>query len=141
MPSDGCIFCAILAGDAPAHRVHEDERTLVFMDLFPVADGHTLVIPKAHVENIFEIDADHVAACARMSRRIAHAIRSVLSPDGVAVVQANGAAAGQTVFHYHTHLIPAWTGTPLQLHGRQQGDATRLAEVAGQLATALSAAW
>lgn len=135
-PED-CIFCKIVARQAPAHRVFEDERTLVFMDIFPVADGHTLIIPKAHGTNLLQVDDADLEAVARHSRRLAHAIRDVFSPDGIGVFQLNGAAAGQTVFHYHMHLIPRVQGDTLQIHSRKPGDPQRLAEVAQQLAAAI----
>jgi len=132
-----CIFCKIVRGEAPAHRVCEDERTLVFMDIFPVTDGHTLVITKDHFENVFEADEEALAAIARTSHRVAAAIKGELSPDGLMVFQLNGAAAGQTVFHYHMHLMPRATGEPLALHARVPGKPARLAEIAGRLARAL----
>ena len=132
-----CIFCEIEAGRAPAHRVCEDERTLVFMDKFPVADGHTLVIPRRHAANIFETEEEDLRAVVSLSRRVAHAIRETLAPDGLSVIQLNGAAAGQTVFHYHMHLIPRMRGDSLRIHGRRPGDESRLAEVAVQIGEAL----
>jgi len=134
-----CIFCKIARGEAPAHRVYEDERTLAFMDIFPVTDGHTLVITKDHFENVFETDEDALAAVARASHRVAAAIRSELAPDGLMVFQLNGRAAGQTVFHYHMHLMPRANGEPLALHTRVPGVPARLAEIAVRLARALSA--
>jgi histidine triad (HIT) family protein len=136
-PKD-CIFCKIVAGEAPAHRVHEDERTLAFMDLFPVADGHVLVIPKAHCHNLLDAELDDLRAVGARSRSLARAIREVLSPDGIGTFQLNGAAAGQTVFHYHLHLIPRRAGDALQIHGRGRGDPARLAEVASRLAEAVA---
>jgi histidine triad (HIT) family protein len=132
-----CIFCKIIAGQVPTHRVYEDARVLAFMDAFPVADGHVLVIPKAHAENLFETPAEDLQAVIAVSRRIAHAIRLVLSPDGLMVFQLNGAAAGQSVFHYHMHLLPRMEGTALALHVRTPGDALRLAELAERLSSAL----
>ncbi len=132
-----CIFCAIVAGEAPAHRVAEDEHVLAFMDLFPVSEGHTLVIPRAHAENLFEIDEASVRAESALARRLALAIREELAPDGLAVYQANGAAAGQTVFHYHTHLIPRRAGDPMGFHGRARGDPEALAAMAARLSARL----
>jgi len=134
-----CIFCQIVAGSSPAHRIYEDDRVLVFLDLFPVADGHTLLITKAHYENIFEAPPEELAAVAARSHSVAHAIRSVFSPDGLAAVQLNGAAAGQTVFHYHLHLIPRTMGDPPTLHGRVQAPQERLAHNAAALREALKA--
>jgi histidine triad (HIT) family protein len=136
---DGCIFCAIVAGEAPASRVAEDEHAVAFLDIFPVSEGHTLVIPKDHAANIFEMRDAPIRATAALSRRVAHAIRTELAPDGLAVFQANGAAAGQTVWHYHVHLIPRRSGDPLTLHGRTRGDDARLGELAAKLAARVGA--
>ena len=133
-----CIFCKIVKGEAPAHRVFEDERTLVFMDIFPVADGHTLIIPKAHCANLLDALATDLGPLILHSQKVANAIRAVLNPDGIAVFQLNGAAAGQTVFHYHMHLIPRMLGDALQVHSRTPGDPGRLAETAQRLAAAMA---
>jgi histidine triad (HIT) family protein len=132
-----CIFCKIVRKEAPAHVVCEDARTLVFMDIFPVTDGHTLIIPKAHCDDIFGADPGDLRAVMDRSREVAHAIGRVLAPDGLGVFQLNGAAAGQTVFHYHMHLIPRNHGGTMQIHSRTPGDPTRMAEIARRLADAL----
>ena len=132
-----CIFCRIVVGDAPCDLVHEDELTMTFMDLFPVGRGHLLVVPKAHVENLFEIPDAALEQVVRNTRRLAPVLRQVFSPDGIGVHQLNGAAAGQTVFHYHMHLIPAWRGGPRRIHGRVQGDPAELAENARLIRDAL----
>ena len=111
MPGDGCIFCRIAAGEAPSHRVYEDDEGLACMDIRPGAEGHILIIPKAHYENLFEATEDAMAAVARISVRIANAIKTVFEPDGVFVAQTNGVAAGQTVFHLHLHVLG---GRPLR---------------------------
>jgi len=139
MSKPDCIFCRIIAGDAPAHRVYEDDRLLVFMDLFPVGRGHLLIIPKRHGENIFEVDEVDLLATIALSKKIAEAQRTALEPDGIGVHQLNGAAAGQTVFHYHMHLIPRNHGDPQSLHGRIQGDDADLEKVAGLVRDALEA--
>jgi histidine triad (HIT) family protein len=138
MSMSDCIFCRIVAGAAPAHRVHEDELTLSFMDAFPVTDGHTLVVTKAHAPTIFDASEAALTAVAASARRVAHAIRATLAPDGLMVFQLNGAAAMQTVFHYHMHLMPRRDGEPLALHSRVPGDPARLAEIASQLRAALA---
>ena len=132
-----CIFCRIVRKEAPAHVVCEDARTLVFLDIFPVADGHTLIIPKAHSDDLFDADAEDLRAVIDRSREVAHAIGKVLAPDGLGVYQLNRAAAGQTVFHYHMHLIPRNHGSSLAVHGRKPGDPARLAELAAKLRAAL----
>ena len=138
VPPEACIFCRIVSGEAPAHRVFEDERTLIFMDIFPVADGHTLVIPKRHCTDLLDAEEPDLASVIVQSRRVARAIRQVLEPDGIGVFQLNGAAAGQTVFHYHMHLIPRMRGDTLQVHSRTPGDPPRLAETARRLAAAMA---
>jgi histidine triad (HIT) family protein len=135
--ADTCIFCRIVRGEAPSHRVAEDQHTLAFMDAFPVTDGHTLVITKMHAPTIFEASEEALVAVAATARRVAHALRAVLAPDGMMVFQLNGAAAMQTVFHYHMHLLPRRAGDPLALHSRVPGDPARLADLASQLAAAL----
>jgi len=132
--SASCIFCKIVRGEAPAHRVCEDAHTIVFMDIFPVTDGHALVVTKEHFENVYEVDAEVLAAVARSSHRVAAAIRAELAPDGLMVFQLNGQAAGQTVFHYHMHLMPRGRGEALALHTRVPGKPERLAETAARLA-------
>jgi histidine triad (HIT) family protein len=132
-----CIFCRIVRGEAPSFPLCEDELALAFMDIFPVARGHVLVITREHFENIFEASDDSLRAVAATSRRLAHAIREQLAPEGIGVFQLNGAAAGQTVFHYHQHLIPRSGGDSLQLHSRVRGDDADLLAVSRQLAAAL----
>ena len=129
-----CIFCAIVAGKAPAHRVYEDERILIFMDLFPAHAGHTLVIPKRHSESLFETSSEDLQAVIVQSKPLAEALRSVFDSDGIAVIQLNGEAAGQTVFHYHMHLIPRNTGEPFGIHGKKKAAAEVLAGQAARLA-------
>jgi len=135
---DACVFCGIVAGREPAHRVYEDERTVAFMDIFPVTDGHTLLIPKAHSSNLLDAAPEDLEPLISHSRRLAHALRRVFAPDGIGVFQLNGAAAGQTIFHYHMHLIPRMAGDPLEIHSRRAGDPARLAENARRLAEALA---
>jgi histidine triad (HIT) family protein len=101
-----CVFCKIMAKQIPASVVHEDEHTLAFMDLGQVNPGHVLVAVKAHAENVYALDDIQAAAVFRSVARVARAIRSTFSPEGLSVYQANGKPAGQTVFHFHIHLVP-----------------------------------
>jgi histidine triad (HIT) family protein len=133
-----CIFCKIVSGEAPCFRVCEDDHTLVFLDLFPVAAGHTLVVTRNHYENLFEATPAALEGVARSAKRVAGAIRKALAPDGLGVYQLNGAAAGQTVFHYHMHLVPRARGDALTLHGRTRGDEAELRAMAARLSAALS---
>ncbi|MGH7288344.1 MAG: HIT family protein [Myxococcota bacterium] len=132
-----CVFCKIVRGEAPCHRIHENDRVLSFMDIQPVGDGHLLIVPKAHFESLLDADDASLGAVAQLSRRLALALKRALGPDGIGVHQLNGAAAGQTVFHYHMHLIPRNHGDPIAFHGRKAGDPARLAENARRIAAEL----
>ena len=132
-----CIFCRIIAGEMPCHRVMETDQVLSIMDKFPASDGHTLVIPKRHFESVYDIEAQDMQAVALAARRIAAAIRAELSPDGMTVTQANGAAAGQTVMHYHVHLIPRTAGERMRFHGQDDADPHRLEALAHAFARRL----
>ncbi len=110
-----CVFCRIVAGQIPSTRVHEDEHTLAFMDLGQVNPGHVLVAVKKHAASLYELDDVQAAAVARASTRVARAIRGAFAPAGLSVYQANGKAAGQTVFHYHVHLLPRHEADGMEL--------------------------
>ena len=99
------IFARILRGEIPCHKVYEDDHTLAFMDIMPQSEGHTLVLPKAAAENIFELPADALAATIRTTQRVAIAVNRAFKPDGLMVSQLNGPAAGQSVDHLHVHLL------------------------------------
>jgi len=110
-----CVFCKIVAKEIPASVVHEDERTLAFMDLGQVNPGHVLVAAKAHAENLYELSDADAAAVFRSAARVARAIRAAFSPPGLSVYQANGKPAGQTVLHFHLHLVPRHEGDGMAL--------------------------
>jgi histidine triad (HIT) family protein len=137
MRNPDCIFCKIVAGEAAATKITETEHALAFLDLFPATPGHALVIPKIHYENLFEATPETLPAVHLLARRVARAIRSALQPDGLMVFQLNGAAAGQTVFHYHAHLIPRMAESEFKLHGRQRADDAELDAIARRIASAL----
>jgi len=101
-----CVFCRIVGKQIPATVVHEDAHTLCFMDIGQVNPGHVLVAAKAHAENIYALDEAQAAAVFCSATRVARAIRAAFSPEGLSVYQANGRAAGQTVLHFHVHLVP-----------------------------------
>ncbi len=109
-----CVFCKLVAGEIPSTRVFEDEHTLAFMDLGQVNPGHVLVAVKRHAENLYQLDEAQAAAAGRAVRRLALAIREAFSPEALSVYQANGKAAGQTVFHYHVHLLPRHKGDGME---------------------------
>ena len=110
-----CVFCMIVAGQIPSTKVYEDEHTLAFMDLGQVNPGHVLVAVKKHAPHLFELDETQAAAVARACVKVSKAIQSAFKPEGLSVYQANGKAAGQTVFHYHVHLLPRHAGDGMEL--------------------------
>ncbi|MEM7250793.1 MAG: HIT family protein [Pseudomonadota bacterium] len=137
MTEQNCIFCQIIAGNAPSAKIYEDENVFVFLDIFPASVGHTLVVPKGHYETIYEMSDDAMAHVARAARSMAVAIGAVLEPDGLNVTQANGVAAGQTVPHYHVHLVPRTEGVRTRMHGSERADDDALKALAKRIAEAL----
>ena len=103
-----CVFCMIRDGKIPSVKIAEDERTLTFMDINPLNTGHCLVVTKRHAATIFDADVEDLKAAVTTAKRVASAIRDELKPDGINLLQANGAAAFQSVPHFHLHLIPRW---------------------------------
>lgn len=101
-----CVFCRIVAGELPSSKLWEDEEVLAFLDINPLARGHTLVIPKAHVETIFEISPDQMKALAAVLPKLAQAVKQATGAEGLNILQCNGRASGQDVPHLHFHLIP-----------------------------------
>jgi histidine triad (HIT) family protein len=113
---DDCIFCKIVKGDIPSIRIYEDEHVLAFMDIHPLSEGHALVIPKMHAENLWEIPEAALFAVHRVSKKIVHAMTRAMGPVSVAAIQLNGRGVNQVVMHYHLHLIPrASDGETLKL--------------------------
>ena len=110
-----CVFCGIVAGDLPATVVDSDERTVAFMDLAPATRGHALVVPRAHSRDLWSIDPEDLAACARTAQRLAGRARDRLGAAGVNLINSCGEAAWQTVFHFHVHVVPRYPGDPLEL--------------------------
>ena len=104
-----CVFCKIRDGVIPSVKVYEDDRTLAIMDINPVNPGHTLVLTKTHAATLFDSSPEDLGAAIVAARTIATAIRQALQPDGLNMLQANGAAAFQSVPHFHLHLIPRFT--------------------------------
>ena len=129
-----CIFCAIVAGDIPATIVYEDEDVLAFMDIAPINPGHTLIIPKQHYRNIYDIPAEVGGKIMQTAVSLAKAIRTALNTDGLNLVQSNEAAGFQTVFHFHLHLIPRWEGDPIRLPWRpSEGDMEEIGNIAAKI--------
>ena len=105
-----CIFCEIANGEIPSATLYEDEDFRVILDLGPATKGHALILPKNHFANLFEIPEDMDAKAFILAKKIAKKMKDVFGCDGVNIVQNNGVAAGQTVFHFHIHLIPRYEG-------------------------------
>lgn len=103
-----CLFCAIIANQIPAHRVYEDDRVLAFLDIHPKTKGHTLIIPKTHARNLYDIADDDIAHIAVVAKKIATAMGTSLNTAGVNLLQSNEPAAQQEVFHFHLHVIPRY---------------------------------
>lgn len=133
------IFAKIVRGDMSCVKVYEDDVIFAFMDIFPQSEGHTLVIPKkTRATMLFDIDVDDLKGLIAGVQKIAKAVNRALKPDGVRVVQFNGEAAGQSVFHIHFHIIPIYTDKPLGRHsGGAPADSARLTEIASQISGAL----
>jgi histidine triad (HIT) family protein len=115
MSDPDCIFCKIVAGELPAQKLAEDERTVTFMDINPATRGHALVIPRQHSTNLLEVPADDLQAVALAAQTLARRIPERLGADGVNLINSCGAAAWQTVFHFHMHVIPRYADDPLKL--------------------------
>src|SRR5437660_8285128 len=134
MTDPDCIFCKILAGELPVTIVDEDERTIAFMDISPATRGHALVIPRAHSADLLSVDAEDLQAVALASQRLARRASELLRADGVNLVNSCGAAAWQTVFHFHMHVIPRYADDPLRLPWTPApGDADEIAAAAKEL--------
>ena len=135
MASDpDCLFCKIVAGDVPSLRVHEDERTVAFMDISPATRGHLLVIPREHAADVHAIDPEDLTAVALAAKGLAQRVRDKLGADGVNLLNSAGPAAWQTVFHFHMHVIPRYDDDPLRLPWQPTpGDKDEIAATAEEL--------
>jgi histidine triad (HIT) family protein len=131
------VFAKILRGEIPAVKVYEDNATLAFMDVMPQADGHVLVIPKEAAENMFDLSAEGAAALMRTTQKIAKAVKKGIGCPGIMVAQLNGAAAGQSVFHVHFHIIPRSHGVDFRLHAREMESPDKLKTFAAKIIAAL----
>lgn len=107
---DDCIFCKIIAGEIPSATVYEDEDFMAILDIFPAAKGHVIILPKKHMANLYELDDETAGKAFLVARKVAGAMKEELDFDGLNLLQNNGEAAGQTIFHFHLHLIPRYKG-------------------------------
>ncbi|ERL54802.1 HIT family protein [Psychrobacter aquaticus] len=133
---DNNIFAKMLNGDIPYHKVYEDDKTLAFMDIMPQAKGHVLVIPKQKAIDLAGLEPEYAAAVLMTCKKVMRAQRQVFEREGIIQMQLNGAQAGQTVFHYHVHLIPS-SIHELGRHAVTQVESNQLADMAKKLATAI----
>jgi histidine triad (HIT) family protein len=131
------VFAKILRGEMPCVKVFEDNKTLAFMDVMPQSEGHVLVIPNESAANILELSSSGAAAMITTARKVALAVQAALEPDGIVLTQFNGAAAGQTVFHVHFHIIPRYTGDRLAPHARNMVSGKLLEPIAAKIRSAL----
>jgi histidine triad (HIT) family protein len=135
MPS---IFSRIVSGEIPALKIYEDQATLAFMDISPASRGHALVISKDEHPDLYSLPPETLAAVSQTVQRVARGLRGALQPDGINIIQNNGAAAGQTVFHYHVHIIPRWEGDgAVQLWQPGSAEQAELRALAEQIGAAI----
>lgn len=138
MPYDcSNIFARILSGEIPCVKIYEDDKTLAFLDVMPQAEGHTLVVPKEEAENIFELSPEGAAALMATTQKVAKAVKNALGVSGVMLMQLNGRAAGQSVFHIHMHIIPRAHGIDLAFHERNMVPPETLEPIAAKIRAAL----
>ena len=137
---EDCIFCKIVAGEIPCFKVYEDERVLAFEDINPISEGHTLIIPKNHAPNLWEIPEEDLAAVHHASRKVGNAIQKALNPAGIAVLQLNGRGVNQVVMHYHLHLMPRASDgpeLPITVWELKEGDMDAIKKTAEAIAGAI----
>jgi len=132
--AEECLFCRIVAEEVPATVVDSDERTVAFMDINPATRGHALVVPRTHARDLLDVGDEDLAACAAAARRLAERAMERLGADGVNLLNSCGAAAWQTVFHFHVHVIPRYDDDPLRLPWQPgPGDESEIASAAERL--------
>ena len=110
---ESCIFCKIVRKQAPASIIYEDETVMAFLDIRPLNEGHTLVIPKKHYVDIFDIPEDQLSQVHKVAKQVSAAIKKATNADGISIIQQNGKAAGQDIFHFHVHAVPRFEGQKL----------------------------
>ena len=134
---DTNVFAQILRGNAPAFKVYENDSALAFMDIMPQMDGHTLVIPKSAAENLHDVEPEILWETIKVVQLVSGAVQRAFEAPGIMIAQLNGAAAGQTVFHLHFHIMPRFEGLDFKLHASEVEDGEKLAEFAQRIRTQL----
>ena len=136
---DNCIFCNIAAGEIPSTTLYEDDDVRVIFDIGPATKGHALVIPKTHVANVFEISDELLGKAYSVAKKIAQALKETTGCEGINILQNNGEMAGQSVFHFHIHVIPRYEGDTANIKWEQgTADSDYLNELAGKVKEILS---
>jgi len=131
---EDCIFCKIIAGEIPSFKLYEDDATLAFMDINPASDGHALVIPKEHTKDVHAVSEQAIANTVITAKKIASAVEKTVAPGGINLVQCNGEAAGQSVFHFHMHVLPRRDGDQLKMNwGLKPGDMDAIGTLAEKI--------
>jgi histidine triad (HIT) family protein len=139
--SADCVFCKIRDGQLPSMKIYEDERTLAFMDINPLNAGHCLIVTRTHAPTIWDADAADLSAAITSAKKVALALREAVKPDGLNMLQANGAAAFQSVPHFHLHLIPRWNNDGKGFDWTLvPGDRSQILQVGERVRQALAAA-
>jgi len=129
-----CVFCRIVKGEIPAFKLYEDDDSLAFMDINPANEGHALAVPKEHARDVHAISDQGLAAAMLAARKVASAVERTLGPAGLNLVQCNGEAAGQSVFHFHVHVLPRRQGDELKLNwGLHPGDMDAIGTLAERI--------
>ncbi len=127
--SQDCIFCKIVHKKAPATLLYEDDEVMAFLDIRPVSEGHSLVIPKAHYETIFDIPEELLGKVHKIAKKIAQAVEKGIQAEGISIIQQNGRAANQDIFHLHVHVIPRAPNKKLLHHNLTRSSNDKLNEV------------
>lgn len=137
---DDCIFCRIVKGEIPSFKVYEDDKVFAFEDINPISEGHTLLVPKNHAQDLWEISGEDLTSVQLAAKKIIQAIRDALNPTGVVCLQLNGRGANQVVMHYHLHLIPRLAGgpeLPVSNWELKEGDKEAIKKTAEKIAAAI----
>ena len=132
-----CIFCKIINREVPANIVYEDERVLAFLDINPISRGHTLIVPKKHYTDIYDVTEDYLKEMAVIAKKMSVAMKKGLGADGVNILHASGEAAQQSVFHFHIHLVPRYRGDKLDTWPKSRYKEKNLDKVAEEIKSAL----
>jgi histidine triad (HIT) family protein len=134
MADPDCLFCGIVAGTIPSETIDTDDRTVAFMDINPATPGHALVVPREHSADLLDIGQQDLTATVLAAQRVSNRMKEALDADGIDLINACGAAAWQTVFHFHIHVVPRYENDPLKLPWvPEPGDSDEIAEIADRL--------